>query len=186
VIYLARKALAILVPANPRQYSSSPEEGDRADIEAHRLHAKEHGFVYWNVPASGRNHAWIEDVKTIYFVQLSDEAPYRCDAVLCKGDIVNIEYFATKNDMRSRFPATEVEFLYGSRRKVWELERDDGYDWSRWPGVNKFGFIFFKVRNIRRLKTIHRIGDFTRALGSPNRHVLRCQKYVIVFDEFFE
>jgi hypothetical protein len=183
---LARRTLAILIPANPGQYSSSPEEGDRANIEAHRLHAVEHSFVYWNVPASGRNHAWIEDVKTMYFVRPGDEAPHRCDTVTHKGDIVRAEHFETKNDMRSRFQTEEVEFLYGTRINVWELERNGGYNWRRWPGVGKYGFIFFKIRNIRQLKIRRRIGDFARALGNPDTPVLRCRKYVIVFDEFFE
>lgn len=180
------KPLAILIPANPSQYNSSSEERDRADVNTYMTFADEHGFVYWNVPASGRIHTWINNVKTVYFVQPSDKPPHRCDEVTHKGEIIHLEHFKTKNDMRSRFPAEEVGFLYGTRRKVWELERNGGYDWNRWLGVSKWGFIFFKIKNIRPLKTKLKIGDFTRAFGKPNKHVERCRKYVIVFDEFSE
>ena len=183
---LIHKTLAVLVSANPRQYASSPEEGDRANIVGHRLHAEEHGFVYWNVPASGISHVWINSVKTIYFVQPSDKPPYRCDVVMYKGDIAHAKHFGTKTDMRSRFPLEEVKFLYGSRRNVWELEENGGYDWNTWRGVGKYGFIFFKIRNIRALKKVHGIRDFAKALGSPNTLVLKCEKYVVVFDPFFE
>lgn len=180
------KPLAILIPANPSQYNSNSEERDRADVNAHRLYAEKHGFVYWNVPASGRKRTWINDVKTVYFVQPSDDPPHRCDEVKHKGDILHTQHFKTKNDMRSRFPTEEVMFLYGTRRKMWELERNGGYDWSEWPGVSKWGFIFFKIRNIRKLKTKRNIEDFTRAFGMPSKRVKKCRKYVIVFDELFE
>jgi hypothetical protein len=186
VTYLARRPLAILIPANPLAYYSDSEERDRADVDAHERYAETHGFVYWNVPASGTAHVWINDVKSVYFVRPSEEPPYRCDEVTHKGEIVSAEHFKTKNDMRSRFQAEEVQFLYGTRRKVWELESNNGYDWNRWAGAKKFGFIFLKIRDIRPLKTRRQIGDFTRALGSPNQHVLKCEKYVIAFDQFFE
>ena len=183
---LSHSRLAILVPANPKQYGSGSEEKDRADINAHRLHAQLHGSVYWNVPASGRDHSWIDDVKTIYFAELRDQAPHRCDVVNYKGDIVNIEHFLTKDDMRSRFPAEEVELLCGTRRKVWELEGNGGYNWSRWTGVGKWGFLFFRIVNIRPLQMPLNIRDFAKAFGLSNEHVRRCQKYVIVFDPPFE
>lgn len=180
------KYLATLIPANPSSYPPGSEEIDRANVKAHKMHADKHGFVYWNVPASGRNHTWLSSVKTVYFVQPCDEEPYRCDEVVYKGEILHAEHFKTKNDMRARFPIEEVKYLYGTRRKVWELERSGGYDWNRWPGVGRWGFIFCKIRNIRRLKQKHKIGDFKRALGTPRKRVERCQKYVIVFDKFFE
>jgi len=183
---LTLKQLAILIPANPLSYPLGSEERDRADVHAHKMHADEHGFVYWNVPASGMNHQWIDAVKTFYFVQPGDESPYNCNKVIYKGEIVKIEHFKTKNDMRARLPIEEVNYLYGTRRKVWELERNGGYDWKSWPGAGKWGFIFFKMRNIRKLKQRHNIEDFKRAFGMPNKCVERCQKYVIVFDDFFE
>ena len=186
MIYLAHRPLAILIPANPLAYYWNSEERYRADVDAHERYAEEHGFVYWNVPASGSTHIWINDVKTVYFVRPDEEPPYRCDEVTHKGEIVSAEHFKTKNDMRSRFPADEVQFLYGTRRKVWELESNGGYDWNRWLGVSKWGFIFFKIKNIRQLKIRRKIGVFTKAHGLPNEHVQRCQKYVIVFAEFFE
>lgn len=183
---MSHNRLAILIPANPMQYDSGSEEKDRADVNAHRLHAELHGSVYWNVPASGRNHSWIDDVRTVYFAEPRDKAPYRCDEVKCKGDIVSTQHFQTKSDMRSRFPREELEFLYGTRRKVWELERNDGYDWGRWPGVARWGFLFFRIANIRPLRMTHNIRDFTKAFGLSNEHVRRCQKYVTVFDPQFE
>lgn len=183
---MTAKPLAILIPANPSAYPSGSEERDRADVNAHKTHADLHGIVYWNVPASGRNHAWINDVKTVYFVQPSKEAPHRCDKVIYKGEILKAEHFITKSDMRAKFPAAEVNHLLGTRKKVWELERNGGYNWGRWKGVSKWGFIFFKITNIRPLKRKHEIGDFKRAFGMPNKPVERCQRYVIVFDEFFE
>lgn len=179
---MSHSRFAILIPANPKQYDSGSEERDRADVNAHRRHAELHGSVYWNVPASGRNHSWIDDVRTVYFAQPGDKAPHRCDEVRYKGDITSIQHFQTKNDMRSRLPIEELEFLYGTRRKVWEPERNGGYDWSRWPGVGKWGFLFFRIANIRPLRTTHNIRDFTKAFGLPNERVERCQKYVIVFD----
>lgn len=128
---LAVKPLAILIPANPSSYPSGSEEIDRANVNAHKTHADLHGIVYWNVPASGRNHTWINDVKTVYFVQPNDEAPYRCDKVTYKGEILQGEHFLTKSDMRAKFPAGEVNHLLGTRKKVWELERNGGYEADR-------------------------------------------------------
>lgn len=183
---LALKPLAILIPANPSSYPLDSEERDRAKVHEHKMHANEHGFVYWNVPASGDHHQWIGDVKTVYFVQPSDEAPYKCDMVIEKGEVVQVEHFKTKNDMRARLPIEEVDYLYGTRKKVWELESNGGYDWKSWSGAGKWGFIFFKIRNIRQLKQRRNIEDFKRAFGMPNKRVERCRKYVIVFDDFFE
>jgi hypothetical protein len=39
---------------------------------------------------------------------------------------------------------------------------------------------------MRSLKQKREIGEFKRAFGVPHKPVERCQKYVIVFDEFFE
>jgi len=176
----------MLIPANPHEYAFDSEERDRSDVDAHMRHANLNGAVYWNLPASGRNHTWFNDVKTAYFVRPSEKASYRCEEVTYKGQVLRIEHFKTKSDMRTRFPVEELNYLYGTRRKVWELESNGGYDWKRWRGVGKLGFIFLKIKNIHPLKEKRNIADFRKALATANDPVKICRKYVIVFDEFYE
>lgn len=178
---MAVNRLAILIPANPLQYRSDLEGKDRSDIDAHIRHENLHGAVYWNVPASGKDHAWFNDVKSIYFVQPRREAPHRCEEVTHKGEILSIEHYATKRDMRERFPVAELRYFYGTRRKVWEPESNGGYDWNSWPGAGKFGFIFLKIRNIRPLTPERNIRDFRKAFGA-HEPVKLCRKYVIVLE----
>jgi len=184
--YLSGKPLAILVPANPLAYPSGSDESDRANVDEHKKHADIYGAVYWNVQAIGRSHPWINDVKTMYFVQPREKSPYNCDEVTHKGETLWIKHFETKGDMRAEFPVEEVKYLYGTRKKVWELENNNGYNWNRWSGAGKWGFIFFKIKKLRPLKQRRRIRDFKRVLGMSHKPVERCRNYVIVFDGFFE
>jgi len=183
---MTNRLLAILIPANPYQYSDFSEEKDRSDIGAHMRHAELSRGVYWNVPASGRKHTWFDRVRTAYFVSPSTEAPHRCNEVVYKGEILSIQHYMTKDNMRARFPVDEVGLLYGTRRKVLEIESEGGYSWSRWPQVEKYGFIFLKVRSIRLLAQRHEISEFRKALWTEDGPVRICRKYVIVYDEFFE
>ena len=155
--------LAILIPANPFQYPPDSVERDRSDVEAHREHEQKAGCVYWNVPGSGRRHKWLNDVKTAYFCCWVSRSERR---VIYKADIASRPYhFITKDEMRERFPLEELKCLYGTRKNVWKTEEEGGYNWeTHWEKPIKWGFIFIKLRNIRKISE-RKLRDFKRALN---------------------
>ncbi len=180
---MSSRTLAILIPANPFQYPTDSEERDRSDIDAHINHEREQGCVYWNVPGSGRKHEWLDDIKTAYFCYWKSRREKR---VSYKADVLSAMHFMTKDEMRANFPVEETKCLYGTRRRVWMRVDEGGYDWeTHWEKPMKWGFIFVKLRNIRRIRD-HVLANFTRALGKSRNSVEICRKYVIVFDEIFE
>ena len=87
-----------------------------------------------------------------------------------------------KEEMQEKFLKDKVNFLFGSKRLYWESLENGGYDWrERGNGLDKWGSLFFKIRDIQLLKESRRIEDFD--LARYHRPLKANLNYAIVLDK---